>query len=62
VTRLRRESCADNAESIQQWSSIPRAFIEAFGIEYIFIVFEEYVARRESDPMRDWAETLTRLR
>ena len=25
-------------------------------------LFEEYVARREPGPMRDWAETLTRLR
>lgn len=25
-------------------------------------LFEEYVARREAGPMRDWAETLTRLR
>jgi hypothetical protein len=25
-------------------------------------LFEVYVARREPGPMRDWAETLTRLR
>jgi tRNA(adenine34) deaminase len=25
-------------------------------------LFEEYVARREPGPMRDWAETLVRLR
>ena len=30
--------------------------------EESIVLFEEYVARREPGPMRDWAETLARLR